>query len=167
MENASKALIIAGAILISILLIGLGVYVYTIAAGTTQNVDLSSQAAQAQNNQFSAYFGNKVSASQVKNLMNAIRSNNITGQTADEEKTITVFYNGVKSTTSAISQAVKPGKTYWVNAENDTALGTKEENEDSMTVNSPAYYNTGYLRIISVWEGSHGSSTSSSTSDDD
>ena len=41
MENASKALIIAGAILISILLIGLGVYVYTMAAGATQNVDLS------------------------------------------------------------------------------------------------------------------------------
>ena len=161
MENASKALIIAGAILISILLIGLGVYVYTMAAGTAHQVDLSSQAAQAQNNQFSAYFGDRVSSSQVKNLMNAIRQNNISGQTAEEEKTITVFYNGTKSNTSSISQAVKPGKTYWVNTENDTALGNKEESEDAMTVDSPAYYNTGYLRIISVWEGSHGSKSGS------
>ncbi len=155
MENASKALIIAGAILISILLIGLGVYVYQTASSATSTVDLSSQAAQAQNNQFRSYFGERVQAAQVKNLMNAIRSNNITGETAAEQKTIYVLYNGNQSTTTAISQAVKPGKTYWVDAENETAI-SDERTEESITLSSPAYYQTGYLRVISVWEGSHG-----------
>ena len=52
MENASKALIIAGAILISILLIGLGVYVYTMAQQATEGVGLDSEKAQTQNNKF-------------------------------------------------------------------------------------------------------------------
>ena len=37
MENASKALIIAGAILISILLIAISMYIYNSAQGTIQN----------------------------------------------------------------------------------------------------------------------------------
>ena len=154
MENASKALVIAGAILISILLIGLGVYVYTMASDTITGADLSGPAAQAQNSQFTSYFGDRVSAASVKNLMSAIRSNNIKAQTASEEKEITVFYNGVKSDTSTISKAVKAGKTYWVDAENDKAQGKGDEGD--LTVESPAYYNSGFLRIISVWEGSHG-----------
>ena len=37
MENASKALIIAGAILLAILLISLGIMIYTQAQNTVQN----------------------------------------------------------------------------------------------------------------------------------
>ena len=62
MENASKALIIAGAILISILIIGLGVFIYNQAANTVGKANLGSQEAQAQNQQFEAYFGDKKSA---------------------------------------------------------------------------------------------------------
>ena len=153
MENASKALIIAGAILISILLIGLGVYVYNMAQSATKDVGLQNQAAQAQNNQFAAYFGPKKSSADVKNLMNAIRSNNISGQTASEEKEIKVLYNGSASTVTAISQAVKPGKTYWVGTENDNAATDADVSAGTLTKASGAYYNTGYLRIISVYEG--------------
>ncbi len=152
MENASKALIIAGAILISILLIGLGVYVYTMAQSATKDVGLQSQAAQAQNNQFAAYFGPKKSSADVKNLMNAIRSNNISGQTASEEKEIKVLYNGNLSSTSAISTAVKPGKTYWVGTENDDPVADKDLTA-TVSKSSAAYYSTGYLRVISVYEG--------------
>ena len=152
MENASKALIIAGAILISILLIGLGVYVYTIAQSATKDVGLQDTAAQAHNNQFASYFGDKKTSADVKNLMNAIRSNNITGQTAAEEKDIKVLYNGTLSSTQAISQAVKPGKTYWVGTENDTPVADKDLNA-TVSKTSAAYYSTGYLRVISVYEG--------------
>ncbi len=160
MENASKALVIAGAILISILLIGLGVYVYTIASDTITQADLSGPAAQAQNSQFTSYFGDRVSAASVKNLMSAIRSNNISSQTAEEEKEIKVYYNGAESDTSTISRTVKPGKTYWVNTENDKAIG-----KEDATTSTAAYYNSGFLRIISVWEGSHGTATQGGNGD--
>ena len=152
MENASKALIIAGAILISILLIGLGVYVYTMAQQTTEGIGMDSEKAQAQNSKFSSYFGDKVSAANVKSLMSAIRTNNITGKTADEQKEIIVYYNGEKSTTTDISQAVKPGKTYWVGTENDNAVADKDLTA-TVAKASAAYYSTGYLRVISVYEG--------------
>ena len=149
MENASKALIIAGAILISILLIGLGVYVYTMAQQTTEGIGMDSEKAQAQNSKFSSYFGDKVSAANVKSLMSAIRTNNITGKTAEETKEIYVYYNGSKSSTTSISQVVKPGKTYWVNTENEEVF---DDSKDDAETSTAAYYNTGYLRVISVWE---------------
>ena len=40
MENASKALIIAGAILLSILIIGLGMYIYNMAADAITDTGL-------------------------------------------------------------------------------------------------------------------------------
>ena len=46
MENASKALIIAGAILLSILLIGLGMMVYSKAKGTLDNTGIDDVAVQ-------------------------------------------------------------------------------------------------------------------------
>ena len=119
MENASKALIIAGAILISILIIGLGVYFYNMAASTGKKVDLTSQEAQAQNEQFTAYFGDRRSAAEVKALMGQITSNNITGASSDENKKIYVLFNGNISSPSAVTRSVKAGTTYWIGALND------------------------------------------------
>ena len=95
MENASKALIIAGAILISILIIGLGVFIYQQAQSTVSKANLNSQEAQAQNQQFENYFGNKVSAQEVKQLCTTVRSNNITGETAGETKKVWLVFKGV------------------------------------------------------------------------
>ncbi len=75
MENASKALIIAGAILLSILIIGLGMTVYNNATSSTKNASLDSQELQAHNSQFLAYEG-KQKGSTVRSLVNAIKSNN-------------------------------------------------------------------------------------------
>ena len=43
MENASKALIIAGAIILSILIIALGMYIYQQASGAAQGTNLDPQ----------------------------------------------------------------------------------------------------------------------------
>lgn len=75
MENASKALIIAGAILLSILIIGLGMAVYNNASSTTGKSDLSSQEISAHNSTFEAYEG-RIKGSQVKALINAVEKNN-------------------------------------------------------------------------------------------
>ena len=100
MENASKALIIAGAILISILIIGLCVFIYQQAQSTVSKANLNSQEAQAQNQQFDNYFGDKVSAQEVKQLCTTVRSNNITG----EGNAIITHYNMGKDIRRFIEQ---------------------------------------------------------------
>ena len=95
MENASKALIIAGAILISILIISLGVLVYNQASSTVNKANLNSQEAQAQNSKFESYFGTDVTATEVKNLLSEIRTNNLTASRNEESATIGVFFASV------------------------------------------------------------------------
>ena len=47
MENASKALIIAGAILLSIAIIGIGMAVFQMASGTISSANMSAQEIEA------------------------------------------------------------------------------------------------------------------------
>jgi len=77
MENASKALIIAGAILISILLIGIGIVVMnSINAPMEQAQDeATQQAIQMFNSKFSSYAGTQTPAA-VKALLTAVQSSN-------------------------------------------------------------------------------------------
>ena len=63
MENASKALIIAGAILLSILIIGIGMYIYNQAK---EQIDNSAG---------QMYKGDRVSGSQVKQLLTKLATN--------------------------------------------------------------------------------------------
>ena len=98
MENASKALIIAGAILISILIISLGVLVYNQASSTVSKANLNSQEAQAQNSKFESYFGTDVTAQEVKNLLSEVRTNNLTASRNEESATIGICYMSVNAT---------------------------------------------------------------------
>ena len=76
MENASKALIIAGAILLSILLISLGIMVYNNAKGTITDANLDSETAQAFNTKISQYCGTNKNAATMNSLVDAIASSN-------------------------------------------------------------------------------------------
>lgn len=75
MENASKALIIAGAILLSILIIGLGMAVYNNAKSAMGTANLDAAEVKAHNSQFLAYEGRQ-KGSEAKALISAIRANN-------------------------------------------------------------------------------------------
>ncbi len=79
MENASKALLIAGAILIVILLIAVGMLVYSQARGVidTGVSQMSSTEISMFNAQFNEYSG-KQKGSNVKSLLQAINANNQT-----------------------------------------------------------------------------------------
>ena len=57
MENASKALIIAGAILLAILLISLGIYIFSQAQNVVNDSGFSKAEIQTFNNQFLKYEG--------------------------------------------------------------------------------------------------------------
>ncbi len=75
MENASKALIIAGAILLSILIIALGVFVFNQAKSAMGNVNLSDQEVSAFNSKYESYKGVQT-GSNVKSLVNAVKTYN-------------------------------------------------------------------------------------------
>ena len=81
MENASKALIIAGAILLSILIIALGVFIFNQAKGAVGKVNLSEQEVAAFNSKFEQYKGRQL-GSNVKALISDAKTYN---DTADED----------------------------------------------------------------------------------
>ena len=76
MENASKALIIAGAILLSIAIIGVGMFVYNSVSETiTGAADMSQDEINTYNQTFANYEGVK-NGSQVKQLCDQLRTHN-------------------------------------------------------------------------------------------
>ena len=122
MENATKALMIAGAVLIAILIIGVGMMIYNSAQGSIEGA--TSQVAQQEldifNNGFVQYEG-KRSGSQVKALMSSvINNNNQNGESGNNvpEKIIEVISGG-KTVTSVtdlttIRASIVAGKQYSV-----------------------------------------------------
>lgn len=98
MENASKALLIAGAILLCILLIAIGMYIYNSAQSTITDslTSMSTQEIEAFNNNFTTYEGAQT-GSQVKSLMGRLIAN---AETYSEEpaKIPYVFIDAVTST---------------------------------------------------------------------
>ena len=75
MENASKALIIAGAILLSILLISLGIMIFSQAQDTVNNSGMSQAEIATFNNKFLKYEGTQ-KGSVVKALVNEVIASN-------------------------------------------------------------------------------------------
>ena len=120
MENASKALIIAGAILISILLISVGIMVMnSINDPLNQSEDeAKQQAIQMFNSKFTGYSGTQKAAG-VKALMTAVQSS----AGADTSHTITVQKNGTDSTAGAVQSAVVSSKSYVVTIEDSSGDG--------------------------------------------
>lgn len=101
MENASKALIIAGAILLSILIISLGIFIFTQAQDTLNSINMSEQEIMAFNNKFTPYQGDSVRGSQVNALAQAVMANNRSAKDNGEESTkgivMTINTEDVKS----------------------------------------------------------------------
>ena len=140
MENASKALIIAGAILVSILIIGLGMTLYNNAKSTADNASLSSVEVQQYNAEFTAYDGKtNIKGSNVKQLIKNIMTHNRTygddsslwinvkdhidaglvDNEAEEAANVTEYNDAISSILSSVKQA----KTYEVVCGYDKVTG--------------------------------------------
>lgn len=111
MENASKALLIAGAILVCILLIGIGMLVYGSAQGTIDEAvsQMSSQEKDMFNRQFTQYEGQRVNGSNVKALISKINNNN--SQIDDDKDPKHVTLSGIDS------KNINTARTYSVTCE--------------------------------------------------
>ena len=112
MENASKALIIAGAVLISILLIAVGVMIFNQATGVFDETgaQMDEQTVRMFNQKFEGYDGQQRGSS-VKSLISTVITNNDMDQNAR-----TVSVNGKTTSTdlSAERSGIVNGSTYKV-----------------------------------------------------
>jgi flagellar basal body-associated protein FliL len=128
MENASKALLIAGAILVVILIIAVGMMVYNSAKGTVDEgvAQMGSQELQMYNNQYTTYAGNNVNGSNVKALLEKIQLNNV-NNTANAAKTIKISFRNSTSdaATTDVSDAINAVVTakYYTVVITDTTPG--------------------------------------------
>ena len=132
MENASKALIIAGAILLSILIISLGIFIFQQAKGPVNTDSIDQMQVDAFNCKFDKYVGTKIRGAQVKALINAVNTNNNT--TDDEGKKVEIQYQG-----GLTAAKISTGKTYTVDI---------PEGKDGHT-------SAGLIRIIKITENSN------------
>ena len=89
MENASKALIIAGAILISILIISFGVIILGQGSDVVNNADMSDSEKVAFNSKFEVYEGDNVKGNKVIQMIKAIATSNRTEK--DDNKKVWVI----------------------------------------------------------------------------
>ena len=136
MENASKALIIAGAILLSIAIIGIGMYVFGNAKTAVEGTDMTTQQVDTYNQTFTNYSGTQRGAN-VKTLCDRVAGHNRTAQ--DETEKVQVVYGGAtadvaasdineqQTTTQAINNIkntqVKSGVTYDISFGFDPSSG--------------------------------------------
>ncbi len=115
MENASKALIIAGAILLAILIIGLGVYIYRQAAGVIDTGTMDQLVVSQFNAQFEPYLGNNVSGSNVKQLIKIIKASN----RAKEDLTVTFIVKVGNIEYNNDDSEIKSGNAYKVESSSE------------------------------------------------
>ena len=147
MENASKALIIAGAILISILIVGLGVIIYNNVsdiAGDTSAIDQTQVS--AHNSPIESYFGDQVTGSNVRALITYVNGINRTAR-ANSDTIGNYIYlvsneNGISSG-EVTSSNIRTGRSYKV------YLSTVDELSDDEKAGT-AYWKNGYIKTIYI-----------------
>lgn len=105
MENASKALIIAGAILISILIISLGVLIFNkMGHSAKQAANMDEQEIASFNSKITPYVGDNISGSQVNALIQLVISiDNSAISSGDLSKTVSITYKSTNNKTNTIS----------------------------------------------------------------
>lgn len=131
MENASKALIIAGAILISILLITVGIMVISSTDGITDEMgsSMSEMEIQSFNSKFTGYEADKQKASQVKALLDKVSATNTSNEatSSSDAKFVSISFKVGNNTpitdVDTARQSVKTTKTYKVKCTKDTNTG--------------------------------------------
>lgn len=138
MENASKALIIAGAILLAILLITLGIYIFQQAQSTVNNSGMSQAEIQTFNSQFTKYEGEKIKGSSVKSLIQEVNVNNSQDESNEHQITVTGVTAAASGSAAGYNQyltnGIKNTKTYTVKI---TKYGTNGRITDiSVTANT-------------------------------
>jgi len=141
MENASKALLIAGAILLAIFLISIGVIVIKNTGSVTDQVGITSQtiAVQTFNARFISYEGKEINASQIKSLFNLIKSSNSS--------------NGYSTTPT---DKASDKYVYLDDAEGNITNASQLSTNKKYSVSIAGYSSGGYVNVIKINANSSG-----------
>ena len=148
MENASKALVIAGAILISILIIAIGMYIYSsstnsITSGIRQ---MDTQERQAFNSQWTSYEGTQT-GSQIKTLITTLISNADTYQD-EAHKVVGLQIQSDANNTSNTTITYTDGQlSSFIGSLNTEYTKVKSNHKYTVTFD---YQNTSIIRQINV-----------------
>ena len=154
MENASKALIIAGAILLSILIIAIGMAIYSSSQSAINDslTDFSTQQVEGFNSNFTSYIG-KSTGSNVSNMLTRLIANANTY--ADEPTKIPcVQVDQINAGKTAVKTPVEPATGGAEKGQQDyidalTAMKNKVENKHTYYV-TMSYQANGLIDYISI-----------------
>ena len=137
MENASKALLIAGAILIAIVLISLGVMILGQGSDLVKNANMSDTEITAYNREFEQYLGDNIRGNVVRQLLTKVQQHNRTNAD-DYSKLIDMVGTDAEATNANVeipdtgvtitlkSADIATGRNYKVTADySSTGLITK------------------------------------------
>lgn len=132
MENASKALIIAGAILLAILIISLGIFIFNQASEVTKSSNLSEVEVLQFNEKFTSFEGSNKRGNEINSLLSRVVQNNLANKD-DKSKQVNVKItsNGCWQSddnlpTGAITEITskaQTGKTFTVSCKLDQKTG--------------------------------------------
>lgn len=114
MENASKALIIAGAILLAILIIGLGIIIYNQAALIINNNSMNDVEVSTFNAKFTQYQGDFVKGAQVNALLQQVIISNSNEDNSGRQVAITGGAVVLGENGQSIVTRASTGSTYKV-----------------------------------------------------
>ncbi len=116
MENATKALLIAAAVLIAILIISLGLVVYNTSAETVNSANLSQQEVQSANEKFARYNGENKRGSEVNAMLQTVLNANVDAAAAketDRQVSVTLDASEILSKTAkSITKQADTSKLY-------------------------------------------------------
>lgn len=126
MENATKALLIAAAVLVAILIISFGLVIYNKSTTATDSADLTATQIQAQNEKFAKYEGENQRGSVVNALLQTALTNNTTA-TSDGAKV--AVYKGssdsndayLKTDGTALTSKADTSKLYNITCSRNTS----------------------------------------------
>ena len=164
MENASKFLIIAGSIIISLVLVGLGVMIYQRVAPSITGAGVDEYEVTSFNSKFEGYFGTSVTGSNVKGLISTVLRNNQQAENAGDEDSKVVYivyeetgssktvYGGATDSNNnqltALSTKIKSSSRYKVEVLDETRNDKIIRSNDISSVSG--YYKSGFYKCIHV-----------------
>lgn len=125
MENASKALIIAGAILLAILIITLGILVFNQAKGVIDGNAMSDIEIQQFNAKFTQYEGTRVRGATVNSMLQTVLANNTSVDDPNRQVAVTGAVSMGKSSTGLPTTKANTGAIYSVTCVYASSGGNK------------------------------------------
>lgn len=140
MENATKALLIAAAVLVVILIISLGIGIFTMASEQMGNADLTEYQIAQFNDKFKKYEGTTVSATKVNALLDTVFNHNMSQE--DASTRVAVKFEGTtgKPTNwTDVTTTSKPTTSY-------VEVGTANSYTVTLTYNT----STGLVNLITI-----------------